>query len=374
MRFSLRLYVLLYSLLMAATFEPAHAKQKIAFLAGFTSSSPNIALTDINFEKGLKTFLSLNPDAESKLDIEKFDNQGDASNTAFEIQRITAKGIRFVIGISKSNQALVAAPLSDELKFLFITPFATDSKITRGHRLAFRTCFSNDYQAEVLAHFATKELKAKKILVLINADSPYSVGLGATFAKTIGKEATLNEIRYLAEPLDLEPLKKAVQTYNPDTVFIPDYVSPSVTIVKALYLINPSLQFLGGDGWGGREVLDPALIPIPNLKAFYSTAWSKEIQTPENAKFIQAFTKLYGQAPVSVGPAVMYDAMSVFWQAYKKAKGTKTPDSLRRSLLENKFQTITGKISFPNPSDTTPEKPVVLVRVGAGKHEFYKLY
>jgi branched-chain amino acid transport system substrate-binding protein len=364
----------LTTLFLGWTLTSAVAKEKVAFLAGFTSTSPQTVLTDINFEKGLNTFKSIYPDAVAALDFIKFDNQGEAAGTVFAMKKIHEKGIRFILGISKSNQALIATPFVEEFKMLFITPFATNDLVTRDRPHVFRTCYSDSTQGDVLARFAVKELKARNIVILTNADTSYSLGLAARFTETVGSAAKVSEVRYVPESVDFEQIKKRLLQLKPELVFIPDYVDTATGLAEQVHAALPKAVLLGSDGWGGREILDSALVPLPKLVAYYATPWIPELKTPENEKFVRAFTKLQGQPPTSVGPALMHDAAKVFWEAYQKAAAPKTPESVKRALLTNTFQTTTGPVSYPDESDLTPKKTVVIIRLGAGKHEFYKAY
>lgn len=373
MKFSLTLLPKLLLLLPLAT-SFCQAGTTVAFLGGFTSPHSGTVLTDLNLEKGLRVFLKNFPAAAKELDFVKFDNKGDASNTAEEVKKIAQKKIRFILGVSKSNHALVVAPLADQNHILFITPAATNDQVTLNHPYVFRTCFSDSYQGKILAKFAIEELKGKRVLVMTNVDTPYSVGLSQSFIASIGDRVKIATYHYLSEEMRIKELPAQIASFKPDIVFIPDYVDNVPALVKEFYRIDQKLNFLGGDGWGGREVMDPMLSPLTDLKAYYAAIWNIEFPTPENQAFVRQFKLLYPNDTVRSASAGSYDALTIFWEAYKEAKSPKTPESVRKVLLSKTFNTTIGKVSFPNPMDPTPAKPVLMIRFQAGTHALYKTY
>lgn len=347
-------------------------RPKIAFLAGFSSPITSHVLTDLNLEKGYKVFANQYPEFEKTFDVIKFDNQGDPQNVPAQIDKIVADKIQFIIGLSKTSQALVAAPLSDEKNFFVMTPMATNDKVTIGHPLVARTCFSDSQQGEALARFAMKELKARRVLVLTNVDQPYSVDLTKQFVSLTSKKLKISEFKYVSEDQRFAELKKEITAFKPDLVFLPDYVNTVSLIMKEIYKIDPKLAMLGGDGWGGREVLDPTIEPMKDLKAYYTTMWNQEVTTPANKAFVKAHEEVFPGERVSVGASTMYDLLTIFWQAYQKASNPKTPDSVKKQLLAQTFQATTGPIRYTHDSDLTPTRKVVIIRLNAGKHEFHK--
>ena len=350
------------------------SREKVAFLASFTSPVTSHVLTDLNLEKGYRVFAHVHPDFEKSIEVIKFDNQGEPKNIPGQVDKIVASKIRYVLGVSKTSQALVAAPLSDQHGFLMLTPLATNDKVTENHGLVARACFSDSQQGKTLARFALSELKAKRVLVLTNVDTPYSIGLSQTFRLGVEKRATVRELKYAADDIRVAALEAEIAQYKPDLVFIPDYVNTASLLIKELYRIDPKLTLLGGDGWGGREVLDPTIKPMPNLRAFYTTVWNQGLSAPVNRVFVKAHLKVFPAEAVSIGAATMYDTLTIFWDAYQAAKAPKTPQSVKAQLLAKSFNTTTGTIRFTDPKDLTPARKVVIIRLNAGKHELYKSF
>src|ERR1700690_4403099 len=86
-------------------------------------------------------------------------------------------GVKFVVGHFNSGVTMPASDLYAENGVLFITPSATNPKITdRKLWDAFRTCGRDDQQGMVWAELARDKLKGKKIAV-IHDKTTYGKGL-----------------------------------------------------------------------------------------------------------------------------------------------------------------------------------------------------
>jgi branched-chain amino acid transport system substrate-binding protein len=369
----LGIWFVLLSIIFAGSLDAAPSRTKIAFLAGFSSPVTSYVLTDLNLDKGYRVFTHVYPAFEKQMELIRFDNQGEAKNTAAEFTKVVDANIQFVVGVSKTSQALVAAPMSDEKKIMMVTPLATNDRVTEGHPWVVRTCFSDSIQGSALSRFAVEELKARRILVFTNVDIPYSVDLSKNFISALGPKAQYQELKYVAEGIKPAEMASQIQAFKPDLAFVPDYVNTASVLIKELYKIDPKLPQLGGDGWGGREVLDPAIAPLGELKAFYTTVWSEDIQNAENKKFIKAYRTVFPNDPPSIGAATMYDALKIFWEAYQAADA-KTPEGVKKQLTKRKFQTTTGPSRFANPDNLTASRKVVIIRLNSGKHEHFKSF
>src|ERR1700690_4154200 len=91
--------------------------------------------------------------------------------------KFVGDGVRFVVGHFNSGVTMPASDVYAENGVLFITPSATNPKITdRKLWDAFRTCGRDDQQGMVWAELARDKLKGKKIAV-IHDKTTYGKGL-----------------------------------------------------------------------------------------------------------------------------------------------------------------------------------------------------
>ena len=110
------------------------------------------------------------------------DNQSKAGEPANIVNKLISRdGVVAVLGEVASSRSLEAAPISQTAKIPMISPASTNPKVTEVGDYIFRVCFIDPFQGTVMANFATKTLKAKKVAVLTDAKSDYSKGLAKYF-------------------------------------------------------------------------------------------------------------------------------------------------------------------------------------------------
>ena len=122
---------------------------------------------------------------------------------------------------------------------------------------------------------------------------------------------------------------------------------------------------LGGDGWGynqfyangGQELAD----------AYYSSHWSKELDTPESKSFVERYQQLY---ELDESAASGYEAVMLLADAVKRA-GSLEKKAIRDALQNTRdFKTVSGTFSIDSNGD--PIKPVLILEVKDGKPKFFR--
>src|SRR5690606_12113013 len=107
-----------------------------------------------------------------------------------------------------------------------ISPMSTNPEVTRKGDYIFRTCFIDPFQGTVCARFATRQLKAKTVGVLIDNKSDYSRGLAKFFSNEFGKTGKVVATQYYnAGDGDFRAQLTSIKAKNPDVLFIPGYYS-----------------------------------------------------------------------------------------------------------------------------------------------------
>jgi branched-chain amino acid transport system substrate-binding protein len=169
---------LLYTFLLFSFPTFAEAKIRVGFLGAFSGTDPN---TSNELFRGAQIYLKLNKLADQALELEKIDTLGQIQGASSALGEATKKGIKLFVGIANSDEAVAAAKFADEHDILFITPFATNEKVTSGRKNTFRACFNDKQQGEALARFAKNMATGSRIAVLTNEMSSYSIGLSEIF-------------------------------------------------------------------------------------------------------------------------------------------------------------------------------------------------
>src|SRR5471030_1080591 len=112
-----------------------------------------------------------------KIEVEQGDDVSDPKQGVSVANKFVGDGVKFVIGHFNSGVTIPASDVYAENGILFITPSATNPKITdRKLWDAFRTCGRDDQQGLLWAEYARDKLKGKKIAV-VHDKTTYGKGL-----------------------------------------------------------------------------------------------------------------------------------------------------------------------------------------------------
>src|ERR1700727_191691 len=156
----------------------AHAQLKLAVAGPVTGANAAFgaqltqgvqqAAEDINKSGGILG---------QKIEVEIGDDVSDPKQGVSVANKFVGDGVKFVVGHFNSGVTMPASDVYAENGVLFITPSATNPKITdRKLWDAFRTCGRDDQQGMVWAELARDKLKGKKIAV-IHDKTTYGKGL-----------------------------------------------------------------------------------------------------------------------------------------------------------------------------------------------------
>ena len=137
-----------------------------------------MAVSEINAAGGLNG---------KQVELVIYDNAYDATKAVANAQKLVEDGVVAMLGSATSGMTLAIAPIAKDNGILTFTPSGTNSKVTVESDLTtlnpwvFRACFIDPFQGKVLANFATENLAAKKVAIMINGGSEYSKELGRIF-------------------------------------------------------------------------------------------------------------------------------------------------------------------------------------------------
>src|SRR5579864_5370863 len=130
-----------------------------------------------------------------KLTLEQGDDVSDPKQGVSVANKFVGDGVKFVIGHFNSGVTIPASEVYADSGVLFVTPSATNPKVTdRGLWDAFRTCGRDDQQGKLWADYALTNLKGKKIAI-IHDKTTYGKGL-ADAAKGFMNEGGMKEVLY----------------------------------------------------------------------------------------------------------------------------------------------------------------------------------
>ena len=321
-----------------------------------------LAVDEINSTGGVlggRKFRLLVEDDQSKPD--------EASNAVAKL--ITQDQVVALLGEVASSRSLAAAPIAQKFKIPMITPASTNERVTQAGDFIFRVCFIDPFQGEVLAKFAYRELKARKVAILRDIGQDYSVGLTDAISKqftALGGEV-LPPVGYTSKDADFKAVLTKVRSSAPDAIFIPGYYTEAGLIIRQARELGMKMPILGGDGWVG-DALKNGREALKNT--FISNHYSGDNPDPVVQTFITSYRKKFGREPDAIA-ALGYDSVKVLADAMNRSKTT-DGQKVRDALAAADIPGVTGRLKM-NPQRNV-DKPAVVQEVTYANGEVKFVY
>jgi branched-chain amino acid transport system substrate-binding protein len=247
-----------------------------------------------------------------------------------------------------------------------ISPASTNEKVTQVGDHIFRVCFIDPFQGEVMAKFAADTLKAKRVAIMKDTKSDYSVGLTDTFTKAFqGMGGTVTGVvEYSQGDTDFKAQLTTIRGQNPESIFIPGYYQEAAIIVRQAREAGMNLPIIGGDGWDSDPLFTVGGQALKNC--FYSTHYSTDNPAPAIQNFIKNFEAKFKTTP-DANAALAYDAANVLFDAITRA-GTTESQKLRDAIAATKnFSGVTGTMSLNAERNAVKPAVVIECKEVAGK-------
>jgi branched-chain amino acid transport system substrate-binding protein len=318
-----------------------------------------LAIDEINKSGGLlgKKLKLITEDTQSK--------EGESSTVVSKL--VSREGVVAVLGEVASGRSLEAAPICQQNKIPMISPSSTNPKVTQVGDYIFRVCFLDSFQGDALARFAIDKLKAKKIAIMSDVSSAYSLGLGeffqSSFTKRGGNVSSIQ--KYTKNDTDFNAQLTAIKSTQPDAIFVPGYYQEVGLIIRQARQLGLNIPLFGGDGWEAPELLEIAKEAAEGT--YYTTHYSPQAQTPEVQNFVTAYKAKYNEVPDAMA-ALGYDSALVLADAIKRA-GSTDGAKLRDALAATKdVKGVTGNTTIDKNRDAT--KPATVITIKGGRFEY----
>lgn len=302
-----------------------------------THQGIDLAIKQINAGGGIKG---------KKVEVISLDDQSKPDEAATAVTKlITQEKVTAVLGEVASSRSLAMAAIAQDHKIPMVTPSSTNPKVTEIGNFIFRVCFIDPFQGEVMAKFASRELKLKRVAILKDMKSDYSTGLSEFFKKSFTSSGgTITaELSYSSGDIDFKSQLTAIKKEKPEAVFVPGYYTEVGLIARQAKEMGITAPLLGGDGWDSPKLTEIAGSAIEN--SYFSNHYSNENQAPHIQQFINEFKKTYGVMPDGLSAAA-YDATKVLASAMGQAKTMSTEDIRSALALTKDYQGVTGNISI----------------------------
>ena len=297
------------------------------------------------------------------------DDQSLAGQPATIAHKLIAQDkVVAVLGEVRSSATLEAAPICQQEKIPLISPAATNPRVTEVGDYISRVCFTDSFQGMVMAKFALSK-GFKKVAVLTDVKSDYSIGLAEFFKKALvaGGGEVVKDQKYSAGDKDFKPQLTSIKAAKPEAIFIPGYYGEVSLIGNGARLLGIKATLLGGDGWVGDSLLKVAKSNSLD-GSFFSCHFSAIDASPTVQGFVTKYKAKYnGETPDDMA-ALGYDSAMILADAIKRA-GTTEGDKLKDAIAATKdHKGITGVITLDAHRDAS--KPAVILTISKGAFQY----
>jgi branched-chain amino acid transport system substrate-binding protein len=289
------------------------------------------------------------------------DNKSDAAETVNAFNKlITRDRVVAIIGAATSGNTLAAAPVAQQSGIPVITPSGTAERVTEAGDYIFRACFIDPFQGLVMANFAYKDLKYRKIALMPEITSDYAMGLTKTFKEQFVKLGgkIVAEEKWSTGDQDFSAQLTKIRAAKPDAVYAGSYYGDVAMISRQARQLGLSVPFLGGDGFDSPKLFELGQSAV--VGHYFTNHYSQDNPTAAAKAFLKAYRAKYNQDPDSFA-ALGYDSAKLMLAAMAKAKKA-DPKAIRDALASTKgFAGVTGKFSFD--AKRNPVKSAVILQV-----------
>jgi branched-chain amino acid transport system substrate-binding protein len=285
-----------------------------------------------------------------KIQVEVGDDVSDPKQGVSVANKFVGDGVKFVVGHFNSGVTMPASDVYAENGILFITPSATNPKITdRKLWDAFRTCGRDDQQGLVWAELARDKLKGKRIVV-IHDKTTYGKGLADAALENMHKFG-VKEVLYEGVNTgekDYSAIVSKIKDANADYLMWGGLHTEGGLILRQMRDQGMKTVMISGDGITDSEF---AAIGGPGVEGTLMT-FGPEPRNNPNAKDAVASFKAKGFDPQGY-TLYSYAAVQILKQAAEKAKSLdpkKVADVMHSGMP---FHTVIGDISYDKKGDRT---------------------
>lgn len=305
-----------------------------------------------------------------KIKLITLDNQGKPEEAAAVVKKlITQDKVVAILGEVASTRSLAAAPIAQANKIPMVSPSSTNPEVTRKGDYIFRVCFIDPFQGSVMARFAHDNLKLKKVAVLKDLKSDYSLGLAEFFInkfKELGGNVVAEQT-FQTGDADFKAQLTQIRGSAPDALFIPAYYTEVGLIARQARQLGIKAILLGGDGWDSPKLYEIGQKAVEG--GYFSNHYATESTNPATINFIKEFKAKYSETPDGLA-AAGYDAAMVLIAAMERSD--LTPTSIRDQIAKTAgFDGATGKITINK--DRNADKDAFIVKVEGKTMKFVTL-
>lgn len=295
----------------------------------------NLAVKEINAAGGIDG---------KQIEVITKDNKSETAEAATVATSLASEGVNVVVGPATSGAAAASLPALTSAGVPMITPSGTQTNLVVNDKgevqeYFFRATFTDGYQGQVMAKYATENLSAKKVVLYYDNSSDYGKGVAEAFKKAYTGEI-VSEITFASGDKDFQAALTKLKDAEFDAIIMPGYYNETGTIVKQARGLGINQPILGSDGFDSPQFTELAT-PAAATNVYYLSGYVTTASDRAKA-FSEAYKKEYNEEP-NMFAALAYDSV---YMAAKAAEGAADSKALKDNLAALKdFEGVTGTMS-----------------------------
>ena len=285
-----------------------------------------------------------------QITLEQGDDVSDPKQGVSVANKFVGDGVKFVVGHFNSGVTIPASEVYAENGILFITPSATNPKVTdRGLWDAFRTCGRDDQQGMLWAEYARDKLKGKKIAV-VHDKTTYGKGLADAALDNMHKFG-IKEVLYEGVNTgekDYSAIVSKIKSSGADYLMWGGLHTEGGLIIRQMRDQGMKTVMISGDGITDNEF---SQIGGPGVEGTLMS-FGPDPRNNASAKDVVAEFKAKNFDPEAY-TLYSYAAVQIMKQAAEKAKSL-DPKKVAEAMHSGMpFHTVIGDIAYDKKGDRT---------------------
>ena len=322
-----------------------------------------IAIKEINEAGGVTV-----GDKTYTLDMVFADDEATEDKAIQAYNSVMDQGAQAILGCVTSGACIAITDLTAEDGILQITPSGSAMDCTKNDN-AFRICFTAPAQGVTMADLAADTLGYKKVAVIYDNSSDYSMGIKEAFEEEFaakGGEVVASEA-FTGGDVDFNTQLTTIKGTDAEAIFVPAYYQEATYITKQAKDMGMELPFLGSDGWDGvlGTVTDTTTVEDAIfLSPFFAADPSENV-----AAFVAAYEAAYNATPDQFA-ADAYDGIYTIKAAMEQAGSIESAD-LIAAMTEITVDGLTGD-GITYTAEGEPNKGSKFIQIKDGAYTLYE--
>lgn len=307
-------------------------------------------------------------DSKYKVELLKEDTAGSEVQATNAYNKLVSEGIVGIVGPVITAEGLALGEASKEDLVPIVSSSTSGDNVTLNADGStrvnyYRTCSNDSMGGQTIAKaLANGTIKGKKVAILTNKDSDFSIGCTNSFVTQAESDNTqiVSKDEYPSTQKDFKTYIQKVMSSGADVVYIPDYYEMIATMVKQFKDAGFKGTFIGTDGWDGVLSVDGVDKSMFN-GAYYTNVFDDRADGVVN--YVKAYKAKFGGETNMFG-TMAYDATWVLLKAVEAA-GTTGAADINAALQNTNYTGITGVIQFNDKHNPTKDLIVKTIKDGA---------